>query len=145
MLKQKIFGISGSNPNSLLIGIFFVPCRQSRASTRKPRAGLLCMSGANFQRIFHLVTDITIGSYIRNRRLSLAGWKLFLTDNRIIDTAMQYQYDTSESFSKAFTRFHGIPPSVVKKYGDKLKCFSPLTINIFIRGGFNMSRIVNGK
>ncbi|MCL2775679.1 MAG: AraC family transcriptional regulator [Oscillospiraceae bacterium] len=100
------------------------------------------MSEANFQRIFHLVTDITIGDYIRNRRLSLSGRDLFLTDSKVIDIAMRYQYDTSESFSKAFARFHGIPPSVVKKHGDKLKCFSPLTINIFIRGGFNMSRIV---
>ena len=100
------------------------------------------MSGANFQRIFHLVTDITIGDYIRNRRLSLAGRDLFFTDSKVIDIAMRYQYNTSESFSKAFTRFHGISPSVVKKQSDKLKCFSPLTINIFIRGGFNMYRIV---
>lgn len=105
-------------------------------------ANQVFMSGTNFQRIFHLVTDITIGEYIRNRRLSLSGRDLFLTDSKVIDIAMRYQYDTSESFSKAFTRFHGIPPSVVKKHSDRLKCFSPLTINIFIRGGFNMSRIV---
>ena len=64
------------------------------------------MSGANFQRIFHLVTDITIGDYIRNRRLTLSGRDLFLTDSKVIDIAMRYQYNTSESFSKAFTRFH---------------------------------------
>jgi hypothetical protein len=55
---------------------------------------------------------------------------------------MRYQYDTPESFSKAFARFHGIPPSMAKKHGVKLKCFDPITINIFIQGGFNMSHEV---
>ena len=32
-------------------------------------------SNSHFQRIFHLVTGITIGDYIRNRRLSLAESK----------------------------------------------------------------------
>jgi len=99
------------------------------------------MSGSNLQRIFSLVTGITIGDYIRNRRLSLSGQDLYLTDSKIIDIAMRYQYDTSESFSKAFTRFHGIPPSVVQKQSDKLKFFYPFTINVFIQGGFNMARI----
>lgn len=92
------------------------------------------VSSSHFQRIFSVVTGITIGDYIRNRRLSLAGLDLLLTKSKVIDIAMRYQYDTSESFSKAFTRFHGIPPSVVKKHGDKLKCFDPITIDIFIQG-----------
>ncbi|MCL2518810.1 MAG: AraC family transcriptional regulator [Oscillospiraceae bacterium] len=98
------------------------------------------MSSSNFQRIFNSVTGITIGDYIRNRRLSLAGQDLFLTDSKVIDIAMRYQYDTSESFSKAFTRFHGIPPSVAQKQSDMLKFFHPFTINVFIQGGFNMSK-----
>ena len=100
------------------------------------------MSGSNFQRIFHLVTGITIGDYIRNRRLSLSGRELLLADSKVIDVAMRYQYDTPESFSKAFTRFHGISPSSAKKHSDKLKYFSPLIIYLFIQGGFNMSRLV---
>ena len=90
-------------------------------------------SGSHFQRVFNVVTGITIGEYIRNRRLSQAGLDLLLTNSKVTDVAMRYQYDTSESFSKAFTRFHGIPPSLVKKHGEKLKCFDPITINIFIQ------------
>ena len=99
------------------------------------------MSVSHFQRIFKFVAGLTIGDYIRNRRLSLAGRDLLSTNNKIIDIAMRYKYDTPESFSKAFTRFHEIPPSVAKKHSDKLKCYNPLTINLFIQGGFNMSRI----
>ena len=51
---------------------------------------------------------------------------------------MRYQYDTQESFSKAFTRFHGFPPSKVQP--DKIKMFHPLTIKITVQGGFEMSR-----
>jgi len=97
-------------------------------------------SSSNFQRLFNLVTGMTIGEYIRNRRLSLAGQELIHTKSRIIDVAMLYQYGSQESFSKAFTRFHGISPSTVRKQRYKLKLFQPLTINITIQGGFNMSR-----
>ena len=97
-------------------------------------------SNSNFQRIFNLVTGMTIGDYIRNRRLSLAGQDLLHKKSKVIDVAMRYQYDTSESFSKAFSRFHGISPSNVRKQRCVLKIFHPLTINITIQGGFDMSR-----
>ena len=96
-------------------------------------------SPANFQRVFHLATNITIGDYIRNRRLSLAGQDLLHPKTKIMDVAMKYQYDTQESFSKAFFRFHGISPSDVRKHLNMLKYFHPLVINITIQGGFNMS------
>jgi AraC-like DNA-binding protein len=81
---------------------------------------------------------MTIGEYIRNRRLSLAAQDLLRQDGRIIDVAMRYQYDTQESFSKAFTRFHGVSPSKVQP--GRVKLFHPLSINIAIQGGFEMSR-----
>jgi AraC-like DNA-binding protein len=97
-------------------------------------------SSSNFQRIFNLVTSMTIGDYIRNRRLSLAGQELQDKKSKTIDVAMRYQYDTPESFSKAFARFHGFSPSNVRKQGCILKIFQPLTIKITIQGGFSMSR-----
>jgi AraC-like DNA-binding protein len=97
-------------------------------------------SHSNFQRIFNLVTGMTIGDYIRNRRLSLAGEDLTHPKNKIIDVAMKYRYDTQESFSKAFTRFHGVTPSGVRKQPKLLKNFRPLSIHLIIQGGFDMSR-----
>ncbi len=95
-------------------------------------------SSSHFQLIFHLVMGMTIGEYIRNRRMSLAAQDLLQPNSRIIDVAMRYQYDTQESFSKAFTRFHGVPPSKVQR--GKVKLFHPLSINVTIQGGFDMSR-----
>jgi AraC-like DNA-binding protein len=94
-------------------------------------------SSSHFQLVFHVVMGMTIGEYIRNRRLSLAAQDLLKPNSRIIDVAMRYQYDTQESFSKAFTRFHGIPPSKVQR--GNIRLFHPLTIHITIQGGFDMS------
>lgn len=96
-------------------------------------------SCSHFSRIFYLVTGITIGEYIRNRRMSLAGRELLLTDTKVIDVALKFHYDTPESFSKAFSRFHGIAPSDAKKQPAALKFFYPLTINISVQGGFSMA------
>jgi AraC-like DNA-binding protein len=95
-------------------------------------------SSSHFQLLFHLVFGITVGEYIRNRRLTLAALDLLKPGSKIIDIAMRYQYDTQESFSKAFTRFHGFPPS--KVHPDKIKMFRPLMINITVQGGFDLSR-----
>ena len=94
-------------------------------------------SNSHFQLIFHLVMGMTVGEYIRNRRLSMAAQDLLKPDSKIIDVSMMYQYETQESFSKAFTRFHGVSPSKVQR--GKVKLFHPLSINISIRGGFEMS------
>jgi len=94
-------------------------------------------SSSHFQLMFHLVTGMTAGEYIRNRRLSSAAQDLLQPNSKVIDVAMKYQYDTSESFSKAFTRFHGVPPSKVQR--GLIHLFYPLTIDINIQGGFYMA------
>jgi len=95
-------------------------------------------SSSHFQLVFHLVMGLTVGEYIRNRRLSLAAQDLLQPNSKIIDVAMKYQYDTQESFSKAFMRFHGVPPSKVRR--GFIKLFHPLNIHITVQGGFDMSR-----
>lgn len=93
-----------------------------------------------FQRIFSIVTGMTVGDYIRSRRLTLAGNELKGSDVKVLDTALKYGYETAESFTKAFTRFHGVTPSVAKHQKSVLKSFTPLSINIDVRGGFTMQR-----
>jgi AraC-like DNA-binding protein len=101
-------------------------------------AGQAYSSSSHFQLLFHLVTGMTVGEYIRNRRLSLAAQDLLKRGSRVVDVAERYQYETPESFSKAFARFHGIPPSRVQR--GKVKLFHPLSIHITVQGGFQMSR-----
>ena len=96
------------------------------------------ISSFHFQRTFNLLTGLTIGEYLRNRRLSLAGQDLLKGENKVIDVALKYCYETPESFSKAFSRFHGITPSQARKEGSVLKSFNRLVIKIKLEGGSTM-------
>ena len=95
------------------------------------------MSPFFLQRGFSLMTGYGIGEYIRNRRLYQAALELKETDERVIDIAMKYCYDTPESFAKAFSRFHGATPSQVRA-GAYINVFLPLRINVNIQGGDQM-------
>ena len=91
-----------------------------------------------FQRGFSVMTGYGVSEYIRNRRLSQAAADLRYTDDRVIDIALRYCYDTPESFTKAFTRFHGASPSQVRSGQSPARVFLPLTIGIKINGGDKM-------
>jgi len=60
------------------------------------------------------MTGLTLGEYIRNRRLSLAAGDLLSTEDKIITIAFKYGYQTAEGFTKAFKRQFGYSPSSVR-------------------------------
>jgi len=93
------------------------------------------VSSYYFHRTFSLVTGMTSNEYIRNRRLSMAGQELSISNAKVIDIALKYGYNSPESFTKAFTRFHGVTPSVARHAGMKLKSFNRLLIKIKLEGG----------
>lgn len=96
------------------------------------------ISAMYLQRGFHIMTGFTIAEYIRNRRLYLAAMELINTESRIIDTALKYGYETPESFTKAFSRFHGATPSQVRSGKVQPHSFLALKIDITIQGGNQM-------
>ena len=77
-----------------------------------------------FQKGFAMLCGITVGEYIKKRRLALAGSEIVSTDRKIIDIALQYGYDSPESFTRAFTRFHGATPTSVRKGEAMIKSFA---------------------
>lgn len=93
------------------------------------------MSGYNFHRTFSFVTGMTANEYIRNRRLTLAAQELQTTGISVIDAAYKFGYESPESFSKAFSRFHGSTPRQAKRKGAKLHLFNPLVVKIILEGG----------
>lgn len=98
----------------------------------------VCISSFYFQKGFSMLCGFTVAEYIRQRRLTLAGSELVSTDNKIIDIAMKYGYDSPDSFTKAFTRFHGSTPTAVRRDGATMKSFASLKINISLKGGYTM-------
>ena len=81
---------------------------------------------------FQIMTGYSIGEYIRNRKLYLAALDL-INNHKVIDVAFDYGYETPESFTKAFKRFHGFTPSKIQ--ANQIKTFNALTINFQIKGG----------
>jgi len=101
-------------------------------------------SSFHFQRIFSVICGYTLGDYIRYRRLSLAGSELSSGELKVIDAAFKYGYDTPESFSRAFTRFHGTTPAQAKN-GAILKSFSRLSVKLILHGGTTMNYRIENK
>lgn len=98
-----------------------------------------------FQRGFSMLCGYTVGEYVRMRRLSLAGEELLSSDVKVIDLAVKYGYDSPDSFTKAFTRFHGSTPTDVRRGGAMLKSFAPLHIKLTLDGGSTMEYRIEKK
>ena len=97
------------------------------------------VSNSHLQRGFSALAGLTIGEYIRNRRLSLAGHELTRRDAKVIDIAVKYGFETAEGFSKVFNRFHGIAPSMARQNSAALKSYSRMIIKIIMEGGSVMN------
>lgn len=103
-------------------------------------ASHVCTAEHHFQRIFGIVTGYSVMEYVRLRRLSKAGQELRDSQSKVIDIAYKYGYDSPESFTKAFVRFHEMTPSEAKKGDKALKIFAPITVEMKLKGGFVMAR-----
>ncbi len=106
-------------------------------------ARMMHISSYHFQRVFALTCGVSLGEYIRRRRLSCAANDLLCKGNSVTETAFLYGYDSVESFSRAFTRFHGVLPSKIKY--SKSKTYSRLMINYDKVGGIEMQYKIEEK
>lgn len=96
-----------------------------------------CSSEFHFQRVFGVLCGFTLGDYVRMRRLSLAAEELIHTNQKVIDIALKYGYETPESFTRAFVRFHGITPTEAR-HGKNIKSFFRLSVKLILTGGSTM-------
>ena len=92
------------------------------------------LSAFHFQRAFTLLTGMSPSEYLRKRRLSQAGAELQHGNEKVIDIALKYGYDSPESFTKAFVRYHGFSPMQVRK-GSPIQFMNRFTVQITIEGG----------
>lgn len=88
-----------------------------------------------YQRIFGAVCGMSVGDYIRARRMTLAAQRLTSTEEKVIEVALAYGYDSPDSFAKAFGRFHGITPSQAREPGTRLRSLAPMRIKLTMDGG----------
>lgn len=89
----------------------------------KKLAKIVGTSDYTLQRIFCFLTGITLTDYIRKRRLSSAAEDLQKGEEKVIDIAVKYQYDSPISFSRAFQKMHNYLPTKVKEGKVLVKSF----------------------
>ncbi|PIJ50276.1 MDR efflux pump AcrAB transcriptional activator RobA [Erwinia sp. OLTSP20] len=72
----------------------------------------------HLQRMFKDVTGHAIGAYIRARRLSKAAVALRLTSRPILDIALQYRFDSQQTFTRAFKKQFNQTPAWYRRASD---------------------------
>ena len=84
-----------------------------------------------FCRVFNQATHHTPYDYLMRRRLSESAQVLLQTDRKIIDVALDYQFNGPETFSRAFKRMFDTQPSRLRKAGyvDSHRLMPRLTLS----------------
>ena len=83
-----------------------------------------------FQRLFSFLTNTTAGAYIRKRKLSLAAVDIMSGDEKIIDIAIKYGYESPAAFSRAFNQLFGVSPSSARDERAALTLYPKLNFKI---------------
>jgi len=96
-------------------------------------------SAYHLQKIFGYLADISLAEYMRRRKMTLAALELQNSKIKVTDAAYKYGYDSLDSFSRAFSRFHGVTPTAAKAKGTLLRVYPQLFFQISIKGGSTMN------
>lgn len=92
-------------------------------------------------KIFKKYLDKTPFEYIRDRRLSLSALEIRDGQERILDVALDYVFDSHSGFSRAFTKSFGISPTSYRKKSPPIGLFIPFPANDFdYKGEMSMSK-----
>lgn len=73
------------------------------------------LSTYHFQRIFQSIVGDPVSTYIRNRRLTCAAYKLIYTRIKIIDIAMDSCFGSHEAFIHCFKSYFSVSPSYFRE------------------------------
>lgn len=100
---------------------------------------IACCSAYHYQRMFAYMAGVSLGEYIRRRKMSLAAVDLRGGGMKIIDAAAKYGYSSPTAFNRAFQAFHGLAPSAVRGEGVSVKSFSPIVFKMTVKGAEEMN------
>ena len=100
-------------------------------------------SSHHFQKMFAAVTGLSLGTYIRRRRLTKAANRLRNSSERIIEIALDSGFESQESFTRAFKTMFGANPNEYRKSDSdfglrKLEAITANLISHLRRGGIDM-------
>ena len=85
------------------------------------------------EKTFYHICSMTLSEYIRKRRLSEAVFDV-RRGARVLDIALKYQYESEDSFTRAFKNLHKVTPSEARKDNCSLTLFSRIVFTFSIQG-----------
>lgn len=106
---------------------------------------IACCSAYHYQRMFAYMAGVTLAEYIRRRKMSLAAVDLQSGDDKIIDLAHKYGYQSPTAFNRAFQSVHGTAPSSVRGEGVPVKSFPAISFKISVKGVEEMEYRIETK
>ena len=69
----------------------------------------------HFHRIFQNTINMSVDDYVRMRHLTIAAVNLIHSDTRIIDIALDAQFNSQEAFSRSFKKVYFLSPGEYRK------------------------------
>ncbi len=105
----------------------------------------VCCSVWEFQRVFSFMAKIPLSEYIRRRRLTLAAHDIQNGNEKILDVALKYRYDSHSAFTRAFSQLHGTTPTLARKAGVMLKTYPRISFKFIIQGVDEMDYKIEQK
>jgi len=102
-------------------------------------------SNYEFSRIFSFMAGMSVSEYIRRRRLSQAVFDIQNGNNKIIDIALQYCYESPAAFTRAFKELHGTAPTSAQKTGVSFKTCPAIRFVLTIEGAEEMNFRIEKK
>ena len=91
-------------------------------------AALVGYSRYHFSRLFLAVTGITPVAYLRKRRLTEAARELATSSKRILDIALDYQFQSQEAFTRSFKQEFGVSPGFYRMQKRLRRLFDRITL-----------------
>lgn len=72
-----------------------------------------------FQRLFKEQTGMSLGFYVRSRRLACAAKALCETQDSIMTISMRYYFDSQQTFCRAFKQQYQLTPSAYRRHPER--------------------------
>lgn len=96
----------------------------------------------HLRRMFSTLAGVTLGDYIRRRRMTLAASEV-VAGRPLLDVAVAFGYGSAEAFTRAFTAVHRATPRDVRTSGGPLSAQSVIRFRITVEGTNTMdTRII---
>jgi AraC family transcriptional regulator len=108
--------------------------------TLEKLAEIACFSPFHYHRVFQTMVGESVMDYVRQRRLTCAAERLFYTNEKVINIALDIGFQYQESFNRAFKKYYGVSP---KHYRNANRISGPLLGKAYlnptiIHGGHTM-------